>query len=105
MLQPHVRTTRTPTPPPPQFSGKFLELANQHTASRVIQFCLKEGSPEAKGAITKEVKGHAVELAKSRYGHYLVSKVVGGAKKDEIPGALCAWVCFGGVLSCRFAWW
>lgn len=44
------------TPPLPQFSGKLLELANQHTASRVIQFCLKEGSPEAKAQISKEVR-------------------------------------------------
>lgn len=72
--------------PSPQFSGKILELANQHTASRVIQFCLKEGSPEAKAAIAKEVKAHAVELSKSLYGHYLVMKMINAAKKEEVPG-------------------
>jgi hypothetical protein len=78
---------RNPNRRRPQFSGKVLELANQHTASRVIQFCLKEGAPDARGALAKEVRAHASELARSKYGHHLVAKLIAVAPKDDVPGA------------------
>jgi len=52
----------------------------------VIQFCLKDGSPAARAQIAKEVRQHAVELAKSNYGHYLVVKMINVAPKAEVPG-------------------
>jgi hypothetical protein len=87
--EPNVMPPSGPAPsptPPPQFSGKILELANQHTASRVIQFCLKEGPPEARAAVAAELRAHAVELAKSKYGHYLVVKLINVAPKEDVPG-------------------
>ncbi|KAI8470969.1 MAG: pumilio family protein [Monoraphidium minutum] len=68
------------------FSGKILELANQHTASRVIQFCLRDGPPATRAAVASEVRGHAVELSKSMYGHYLVAKLISVAPKEDVPG-------------------
>jgi pumilio family protein 6 len=64
-----------------------LELAGNHTASRVIQFCLKEGSPDARAAVAAEVRAHAAELAKSKYGHHLVAKLIRAAPKEDVPGA------------------
>lgn len=52
----------------------------------MIQFCLKEGSPETRAALSLEIRKHAVELAKSRYGHYLVSKLINAAPKADVPG-------------------
>ncbi|KIY96753.1 hypothetical protein MNEG_11206 [Monoraphidium neglectum] len=84
------------------FRGKVLELANQHTASRVIQFCLKEGAPDARAAIAKEVRAHAFELARSKYGHYLVTKLINVAPKEDVPGEPCrGGVAAGTSLSAR----
>lgn len=68
------------------FGGNVLGLANNHTASRVIQFCLKEGAPDARAAVASEVRAHAVELARSKHGHYLVAKLVNVAPKEDVPG-------------------
>lgn len=32
------------------------------------------------------MRAHAVELAKSKYGHYLVVKMINVAPKDDVPG-------------------
>ncbi len=52
----------------------------------MIQFCLKEGSPQARATVAAEVRAHAGELAKSKYGHYLVVKMINVAPKSEVPG-------------------
>ncbi|EFJ45371.1 pumilio family protein [Volvox carteri f. nagariensis] len=66
--------------------GKLLELSNHHTASRVIQFCVKYGGDVERRTVMDEVRANVVELSKSKYGHFLVRKLINTAKKDEVPG-------------------
>ncbi len=35
----------------------------------------------------REVQAHAVALAKSKYGHFLVRKLINLAPKEDVPGA------------------
>ena len=46
-----------------QVEGKLLELANHHTASRVIQFCAKYGTPQQRAQITEQVGGKCESLS------------------------------------------
>lgn len=70
-----------------QAKGKLVELSNHHTASRIIQFCVKYGTVPERKAIMEEVKAKIVELAKSKYGHHLVQKLITVSSKQEVPGA------------------
>lgn len=97
----------------PQLQGNTAELANHHSASRVLQWCLREGSEADKARLLAEVRAHIVELSKSKYGRHVVQKVISLAKKEDVPGECCAgWLgvlvsrrlllqrrCFGGI------WW
>ncbi|PNH12802.1 Pumilio 24 [Tetrabaena socialis] len=67
-------------------SGKLLELSNHHTASRVIQFCVKYGGEGERRKVMEEVRANILELSKSKYGHFLVRKLVNTAKKEDVPG-------------------
>lgn len=69
-----------------QLQGNIPELANHHSASRVIQWCLKEGSPADKARLTGEVKSNIVALSKSKYGRHVVQKLINVASKEEVPG-------------------
>ena len=60
-----------------------------HTASRVIQACAKHGSDADRQALLTEAAPRIVDLAKSSYGHFLLSKLVSAAPKSQIAGA-CA---------------
>lgn len=71
-----------------QVSGQVLELANHHSASRVIQWCLKYASPEDKARLLGEVRGAVVPLSKSKYGWHVVTKLINVATKEEVPGGL-----------------
>jgi hypothetical protein len=81
-----------------QLQGNTVELANHHSASRVIQWCLREGSPADKARLLGEVRSNIVELSKSKYGRHVVQKVISLAKKEDVPGELaqqrvCAFSC------------
>ncbi len=78
---------RAPAPAPAQVKGHIVELANNHTASRVIQFCAKSSAEPERKQLMAEVKDNVVALAKSKYGHFLVQKLVNMAAKEELPGA------------------
>jgi pumilio family protein 6 len=71
-----------------QLQGNTVELANHHSASRVIQWCLREGSAADKARLLAEVRGNIVELSKSKYGRHVVQKVISLAKKEDVPGEL-----------------
>ncbi|GMH37550.1 hypothetical protein BSKO_05423 [Bryopsis sp. KO-2023] len=75
--------------------GKVAELVKNHRASRVIQFCLKEGSDIQRKAIMKEVKDNILDLAKDKYGRHLVLKLVNYVPKEH-RGALVK--IFGGEI-------
>ncbi len=69
-----------------QVSGKLLELCSHHTASRVIQLCVKYGTDADRRAIMEQVRANILELSKSKYGHFLVRKLINTAKKEDVPG-------------------
>ncbi|KAI3432645.1 hypothetical protein D9Q98_004191 [Chlorella vulgaris] len=70
--------------------GRLAELAGSHSASRIIQSCAKYGSPAERAAIVKELEPKLLELSKSPYGHFVVSKLVSLAPKEQLPGLLKA---------------
>eukprot|EP00775_Hariotina_reticulata_P010359 gene10359-10517_t len=69
-----------------KLKGNIPELANHHSASRVIQWCLKEGSAADKERLTNEIKSNIVELSKSKFGRFVVQKLINIASKEEVPG-------------------
>jgi hypothetical protein len=121
----HTRTSRV-TPPPPlcarartQVKGNVPALANHHSGSRVIQWCLKDGRAADRAALAAEVRACVVPLSKSKYGRFVVQKLISVADKGEVPGApgegalVCCEVCGGGGLRrvcrpccyCHDQWW
>jgi pumilio family protein 6 len=87
-----------------QLQGNTVELANHHSASRVIQWCLREGSAADKARLLGEVRSNIVELSKSKYGRHVVQKVISLAKKEDVPGEwltiVIVWCCCMMIL-----WW
>jgi hypothetical protein len=69
-----------------QILGKIPELANHHSASRVIQWCLKYATEADKADLLGEIRTAAVPLAKSKYGRFVVQKLISVASKEEVPG-------------------
>ena len=63
-----------------------MGLANHHSASRVIQWCMKEGSEADKARLVAEVRSNIVPLSKSKYGRHVVQKLINIAPKEEVPG-------------------
>lgn len=57
-------------------TGKFKEVIVKHDASRMIQTCVKYGSPEQRLQIANELKGAYAEIAKSRYGKHIVKRLL-----------------------------
>eukprot|EP00898_Chlorokybus_atmophyticus_P002801 jgi/Chlat1/3521/Chrsp23S03795 len=66
-----------------KLKGKLSELAVSHTASRVVQTCLKHGTPEARATIYAELQPHAVVLSKNVYAHFLVGKLLDYGTKEQ----------------------
>jgi pumilio homology domain family member 6 len=69
-----------------KMKGHIAELAGNHTASRVVQACVKHGTATERSAILKEVEPRLLELAKGSYGHFVVSKLIDAASKEELNG-------------------
>lgn len=57
-------------------TGKFKEVIVKHDASRMIQTCVKYGSPEQRMQIANEIKGAYADIAKSRYGKHIVKRLL-----------------------------
>ena len=57
-------------------TGKFKEIIMKHDASRMIQTCVKYGSPAQRLQIALELKGIYAELAKNRYGKHIVKRLL-----------------------------
>ena len=62
------------------------DLAASHTASRIIQSCVKHGNGDDRLAVQHQVMPKIVELAKNPYGRFIVSKLISTAPKDQLPG-------------------
>ena len=56
--------------------GRIHELVFKHDASRVIQTAIKHSSEDQVQQIAQELQGTFVELSKSTYGKFLVSKLL-----------------------------
>lgn len=64
------------------------DLAASHTASRIIQSCVKHGNGDHRMCVQKQVLPKIIELAKNPYGRFIVSKLISTAPKDQLPGML-----------------
>lgn len=69
-----------------RMEGRLPTLAHSHTASRVVQACIKYGSPANRASIMAALKPNLVDLARSPHGRFVVSKLIGSATKQQIPG-------------------
>ena len=58
------------------FKGKVMEVILRHDASRVVQGCLKFGSPAEKAALFGEMKDSILYLTKAKHGHHLVERLL-----------------------------
>lgn len=64
------------------------DLAASHTASRIIQSCVKHGNGNHRVCVQEQVLPKIVELAKNPYGRFIVSKLIATAPKDQLPGMI-----------------
>ncbi|QDZ19105.1 Pumilio-like protein [Chloropicon primus] len=62
--------------------GRLAELASLHSASRVVQSCLKFGNEEHKQQVISELKPKLLDLAQNQYGHFLVKKILAYSKEE-----------------------
>lgn len=76
-----------------KIEGRIPELAASHTASRIVQACIKYGTAEEQQRVLKEVEPHLIELSKSPYGHFVVSKLIDVSPKEKYPGKLSHLCC------------
>jgi len=56
--------------------GKYKELILKHDASRMVQTCVKYGSTEDRLSIAQELQGSFVNITKSKYGKYIVRRLL-----------------------------
>lgn len=71
-----------------QAAGKIGTMARSPTGSRVLQTCVKHGTPEQREQVRRELQPSFVELSKSPYAHFLVCKLIDTAPKTAIDGKL-----------------
>lgn len=57
-----------------------------HTTSRVLQAAAKHAGPDARARALTEVSPELLTLAKSSYGHFLATKLIALAPKEDVPG-------------------
>ncbi len=58
------------------FTGKFRDIILKHEGSRIVQTCVKHGSPEQRRQIATELKGAFLEVARNKYGKHIVTKLL-----------------------------
>jgi pumilio family protein 6 len=57
-------------------TGHIHEFALKHDTARIIQCCLKYGTPQQHTTIFNELKDHIVELSKSKYAKFTVKAMM-----------------------------
>lgn len=67
--------------------GHMANVAASPTASRIIQSCVKHGSPAHRAQVLAEIRPQLVELAQNPYAHFLVSKLLAKATRADAAGA------------------
>ena len=68
-------------------TGRVRDFVFKHDSVRVIQCALKYANQEQRRGIVQELKGDVRELAESRYGKFLVAKMV-STGDDEVRDAI-----------------
>jgi pumilio family protein 6 len=79
-----------------KLDGRVAELAGSHSASRVVQACIKYGKASDREIVFKQVEPKLLELSKSPYGRFVVSKLISVAPKKSIPGKYHDATCVNG---------
>lgn len=76
--------------------GQMPRMARSPTGSRVLQACVKHGTPQQRAAVLAALQPDLLELAKSPYAHFLVCKLIDTAPKGALEGepAACHWPLF-----------
>ena len=93
--------------------GKFKELSMNHSSSRVVQACLKYGSPVHRKIIWADCKEHVVAMSRSNYGSFVIRKFIDTAKKPDMAGVIApdliqadTLVCPDMIMKmCYVCWW
>ena len=57
-------------------SGKLYEFITKHDASRIVQTMIKYGGNDQRLAISQELQGHYVELSRTKYGKFFITKIL-----------------------------
>jgi hypothetical protein len=71
-----------------RFLGKSPDLATHHSASRVLQFVLRElpAGSKLRASLVAEVRAAAVPLARSKYGKHVVQRMVAAHAQQQGQG-------------------
>ena len=72
-----------------QNTGGLQRLAASPVGSRVVQSCVKHGTPEQRRQILQELQPQMLELSKSPYAYHVVCKLVDTASKADLEGGTC----------------
>jgi hypothetical protein len=102
LLWEKLRLKATPLPEKQEKIGKFLQLmkgklvdvTGRHDASRVVQWCVRHGTPDQRAFVMAELTPSILELCTARHGHQLVRfcvhEVGGGVMTTSWPALLVA---------------
>ncbi|KAJ2908789.1 Pumilio y domain member 6 [Coemansia aciculifera] len=75
-------------------TGRIKEITLKHDMSRIVQTCVKYGTPEQRTVIAGELAGSEIDLAKSMYGRHILLRLLKHCPKTRAPiiNALCGHV-------------
>lgn len=71
-----------------QMKGKMPEMALNHIVARAMQNCVKYCTPEERTAVFEELRPHCLSLAKDKYAHHIVIKMLDSANKAQLQQML-----------------
>jgi len=70
-------------------SGVLVQISRKHDGSRVVQGCLTYGTPEQREQIIAAfLNNEMVELAKSKYGHFVLIKMASFLNQKQLDHGL-----------------
>ncbi|KAG0594053.1 hypothetical protein M758_UG043700 [Ceratodon purpureus] len=71
-----------------KMKGKMPEMALNHIVSRAMQNCVKYCTAEERTAVFEELRPHCLSLAKDKYAHHIVIKMLDSANKAQLQEML-----------------
>ncbi|KAG0574443.1 hypothetical protein KC19_VG262600 [Ceratodon purpureus] len=71
-----------------KMKGKMPEMALNHIVSRAMQNCVKYCTPGERKAVFEELRPHCLSLAKDKYAHHIVIKMLDIADKAQLQQML-----------------